>query len=166
MLFAFNWALTQGFFLRFALKASPCVAEREPQTDHEERPKPLFFRSSFFAPHPFKGRGPGKGGGVLKLPLASRTPPLRWEGSSPSPFGEGVEGVLTCGVVGLYGCGVVWLRGCMVARLNVTHTEQPATCGTKRQRFVRILYDLQFLLVIICTFAPKMVSTIRKMKEI
>ena len=34
---------------------------------------------------------------------------------------EGVEGVLTCGVVG------VW--GCMVARLNVTHTEQPATCG-------------------------------------
>ena len=34
---------------------------------------------------------------------------------------EGVEGVLTCGVEGLWGC--------MVARLNVTHTEQPATCG-------------------------------------
>ena len=81
-------------------------------------------------------------------------------------WGCGVVWLWGCMVVGLYGCGVVWLRGCMVARLNVTHTEQPATSGTKRQRFVRIIYDLQFLLVVICTFAPKMVSTIRKIKEI
>ena len=44
---------------------------------------------------------------------------------------EGVEGVLTCGVVGLWG-KLVWLYGCMVARLNVTHTEQPATCGIEK----------------------------------
>ena len=121
----------------------------------------LFFRSSFFAPHPFKGRGPGKGGGVLKLlspPLASRTPPLRWEGSSPSPFGEGVEGVegvLTCGVVGLYGCAFE----CDPHR-TASHQRY------KKTTFCSNYIWFTIFLVIICTFAPEMVSTIRKMKEI
>ena len=46
-----------------------------------------------------------------------------------------------------------------ISRFEVEGVEGVLTCGVVWLR-VRIIYDLQFLLVIICTFAPKMVSTI------